>query len=334
MRWMRLGVVVAVPAMIACGRGDGVRIDQAALARFAAVPDRMDSEDEPAIPALVELGRHLYYETRLSLDESMSCNTCHDLAAYGVDGSPTSEGVRGDLGARNAPTVYHAAGHVAQFWDGRAANVEEQAKGPILNPVEMAMPSEEEVMARLRAIPEYVQAFEAAFPDDPNPMTYDNVAKAIGAFERGLVTPSRWDAYLAGDDDALTPEEKEGLETSLDAGCQGCHAGTYVGGNLFQRLGAVEPWPRQDDPGRFAVTGVEADRMLFKVPSLRNVAVTGPYYHDGSVRSLAEAVRLMGRHQLGRELTSEQVSSIVAYLSALTGEIPAAYVAPPNTTRQ
>lgn len=333
MKWMRFGVMAAVPAVIACGRGD-VRIDPEALTPFATVPDRMDAEDDPAIPAQVELGRHLYYETRLSLDESMSCNTCHDLAAYGVDGKSTSAGVRGELGGRNAPTVYHAAGHVAQFWDGRSPNVEEQAKGPILNPIEMAMPDEEEVMARLRAIPEYVQAFEAAFPDDPNPMTYDNLGKAIGAFERGLVTPSRWDAYLAGDEEALTPEERDGLAASLDAGCQGCHAGTYVGGGLFQRLGAVEPWPRQEDPGRFAVTGVDADRMLFKVPSLRNVAETAPYYHDGSVSSLEEAVRLMARHQLGRELTNEQVSSIVAYLSALTGEIPAGYVAPPNTAGQ
>jgi cytochrome c peroxidase len=330
MKWMRLAAVAAVPAFIACGGGEGDNIGPDALAPFASVPARMDVESNPAIPARVELGRHLYYDTRLSLDESMSCNTCHNLATYGVDGNPTSQGVSGELGGRNSPTVYHAAGHVAQFWDGRAADVEEQAKGPILNPVEMAMPSEREVMTRLRGIPEYVRAFEAAFPGDPNAMTYDNLGKAIGAFERGLVTPSRWDAYLAGNVDSLTPEERDGLAASLDAGCQACHAGAYVGGNMFQKLGTVEPWPSEADPGRYAVTGEDADRMMFKVPSLRNVAETGPYFHDGSVSTLWEAVRLMDTHQLGRVLTDDQIRRILMYLEALTGEIPADYIAQPE----
>ena len=161
-------------------------------------------------------------------------------------------------------------------------------------------------------------------------MTYDNLGKAIGAFERGLVTPSRWDAYLAGEEDALTPEEKDGLAAVLDAGCQACHAGAYLGGSMLQKLGTVEPWPSQADPGRFAVTGEEADRMMFKVPSLRNVAETGPYFHDGSVSTLWEAVQLMDMHQLGRALTDDQIRSIVVYLEALTGEIPADYIAPPE----
>ena len=330
MKWMRLAVVATVPAFIACGGGEGARIERDALVPFASVPDRMDVESNPAAPALVDLGRNLYYETRLSLDESMSCNTCHDLVTYGVDGNPTSAGISGELGGRNSPTVYHAAGHVAQFWDGRAADVEEQAKGPILNPVEMAMPSEREVMDRLGGIAEYVGAFEAAFPGDPNPMTYDNLGTAIGAFERGLVTPSRWDEYLAGEDDALTPDEKDGLAASLDAGCQTCHAGAYLGGNMFQKLGTVEPWPSQTDLGRFAVTGEEADRMMFKVPSLRNVARTGPYYHDGSVSTLWDAVQLMSTHQLGRALTDDQTRAILVYLEALTGEIPVDYIAPPE----
>jgi cytochrome c peroxidase len=288
----------------------------------------MAAADDPATPARVALGRMLYYDVRLSLDRTVSCNSCHPLDTYGVDHRPVSPGVNGQLGSRNSPSVYNAAGHVAQFWDGRAATVEEQAKGPIVNPVEMAMPDAAAVIERLRAIPEYRAAFAQAFPDEGDPLTYDNVGRAIGAFERRLVTPSRWDAYLGGDAGALTPAEREGLRTFVVVGCTACHSGTYVGGQMFQKVGLVEPWPDLGDAGRYAVTGRRGDQFVFKVPSLRNVAQTAPYFHDGRVETLEDAVRHMARYQLGRELRAPDVDAIVAWLRALTGTIPDEYVTP------
>ena len=324
-----LGVVLLAGLALACQRQQDVTIDPAQLAAFAPLPASVSSEANPVTPAKVDLGWRLYYETQLSADGSQSCNSCHLLDAYGADGKPVSTGVTGQQGGRNAPTVYNAAGHIAQFWDGRAPDVEEQAKGPILNPIEMAMPSPSDVLARLEKVPGYVDAFKAAFPDDPKPVSYDNLGRAIGAFERELLTPSRWDKYLAGDQTALTVEEKQGLKEFLDAGCQGCHNGPYMGGRMFQRMGLVTPWPREQDVGRFAVTQIPADSMVFKVPSLRNVAKTGPYFNTGEVASLDEGVRLMGRHQLGVELSDVQLASIIVFLGALTGDVPAKYVVPP-----
>ncbi len=226
-------------------------------------------------------------------------------------------GVGGQLGGRNAPTVFHAAGHLAQFWDGRAADVEEQAKGPILNPVEMGMPDGDAVVAKLSGIPEYVEAFAAAFPGEAEPLTYDNLGRAIGAFERGLLKPGRWDEFLAGDDDALTGAELAGLEAFLDSGCVACHSGPYLGGSMYQKLGLVKPWPGLTDEGRFEATGREADKYFFKVPSLRLIQHTGPYLHDGSVTDLREMVQLMAAHQTGVQLDDSKLDSIVAFLGAL-----------------
>jgi cytochrome c peroxidase len=194
----------------------------------------------------------------------------------------------------------------------------------------MAMPSEKQVIAVLKSMPEYVDAFEKAFPEVKDPISYDNMAKAIGAFERKLVTPSRWDKFLRGDQAALTPEEKIGLNDYLESGCQSCHAGTYLGGNQYQRLGAAKPWPDTSDPGREKVTKSQADRMIFKVPSLRNIDRTAPYYHDGKVEKLEDAIARMGEYQLGRNLTPEKSQSIATFLRALTGEIPADYVRKPE----
>jgi cytochrome c peroxidase len=244
--------------------------------------------------------------------------------------SPTpldSTGQRGRLGSRNAPTVYNAAGFFSQFWDGRAATAEEQVGGPLLNPVEMGMGSGSEVERALRAMPEYVRSFAAAFPDDRQPVTFANAGRAIASFERGLVTPSRWDDYLRGDANALTPAEKAGLKTFLDVGCMVCHTGRYLGGSMFERLGVVEPWPNQSDRGRSAVTGRSEDAMMFKVPTLRNVAKTAPYFHDGSASTLDEAVTRMGRHQLGLELAPNETRSIVTWLESLTGALPTEYIA-------
>jgi cytochrome c peroxidase len=272
----------------------------------------------------------LYYETRLSTDQKISCNSCHELEKYGVDGQATSDGHKGQKGDRNSPTVYNAAGHVAQFWDGRAPDVEEQAKGPIMNPVEMAMPNEKVVVAVLKSMPEYVRAFRAAFPAEKDPVTLNNMAKAIGAFERKLITPSRWDKFLEGDQAALTPAEKLGFNTFFTAGCQTCHSGALLGASFYQRLGVIKPYPDQSDLGRFQLTKSEGDKMVFKVPSLRNIEKTGPYFHNGKVGSLSDAVERMAEYQIGRKLSDAEIQSIVTWLKSLTGEIPAEYIHPPK----
>jgi len=319
------------PAGAAAARTPRTDINPRLLRRFKPVRAELhaDATAEPS-QAQVDLGRMLFFDKRLSKDRDLSCNSCHDLARYGVDGEVTSVGAKGQRGNRNSPTVYHAAGHVRSFWDGRAESVEEQAKGPILNPAEMAMPDGKFVVEQLRRIPGYVAAFATAFPGDKDPLSYDNVGTAIGAFERGLVTPARWDRYLAGDKTVLTPEEIGGLALFTDLGCITCHTGEFVGGSTMQKAGVVQPWPNQKDQGRFEVTKQDSDRMIFKVPSLRNVAKTGPYFHDGSAKTLDEAVLVMARHQLGEELPPEDVAAIVTWLGSLTGELPASYIVEPT----
>jgi len=306
-----------------------VTIDPLELRVFQPLPESIPSEKNPMTDAKETLGRMLYYEPRLSKGQDISCNSCHKLDTYGVDLQPTSDGHKGKRGDRNSPTVYNAAGHFVQFWDGRAADVEEQAKGPVMNPVEMAMPSEKRVVAVLKSMPEYVDSFKEAFPDDKDPINYDNMAKAIGAFERKLVTPSRWDKFLGGDSRALTNEEKAGFKVFMETGCQSCHAGMYLGGRFYQVLGLAKPWPDTSDPGREKVTRNAADRMMFKVPGLRNIAETRPYYHNGKVETLEQAVSRMAEYQLGNILNPGQVGSIVTWLKALTGEIPIEYIKMP-----
>ncbi len=299
-------------------------VDRKRLAVFQSLPEVVASEANPVTDEKVALGKMLYFEERLSKNQDVSCNSCHALDEYGVDGEATSPGHKGQRGDRNSPTVYNAAGHALQFWDGRAKDVEEQALGPITNPVEMALASGDVAVAVLKSIPGYAEAFAKAFPGQEDPITFDNVGKAIGAFERKLVTPSRFDAFLAGQDDALTDDEKKGLNVFMDVGCTTCHMGAYVGGAMLQKLGLHQPWPNLKDEGRFAVTKNEAERFFFKVPSLRNIAKTGPYFHDGSVASLDEAVRLMAKHQTTRELSDEEVGLVVTFLNALTGDLPGA----------
>ncbi len=301
----------------------------AEMATFGVVPAAMTTAATPVSDAQVRLGRTLYYETLLSNGHDVSCNSCHPLNAWGSDGRARSLGDHGQPGGRNAPTVYNAAGHVAQFWDGRAPDVEAQAIGPILNPAEMSMPDSTAVLQHLRDSPAYRAAFAAAFPNEARPISYVNVGRAIGAFERGLVTPSRWDHFQQGDTAALTLPEREGLRAFMSAGCQTCHSGAYVGGGTFQKAGLVTPWPTQSDSGRMKITGNSADLFVFKVPSLRNVEKTAPYFHDGSVADLNTAVRLMARHQLGRNLSDADVAAIVTWLHTLTGPIPVEYVAQP-----
>jgi cytochrome c peroxidase len=330
-------VPVVTPAAVAAALGDAGKevqvsgeINPRQLRRFQPVTSPYEGNVDPVTAAKVSLGRQLYFDVRLSKDRDLSCNSCHDLDAYGVDSQPTSTGHKKQHGGRNSPTVFNASLNFSQFWDGRAPDVEEQAKGPILNPIEMAMPDAASVETTLRGVPEYQAAFKAAFPGEAQPLTYMNVGKAIGAFERGLVTPGRWDRYLKGEKDALTAHEKEGLKTFLNVGCMVCHTGVALGGSMFERAGAVEPWPNQSDKGRANVTHAAGDEMMFKVPTLRNVVKTGPYFHDGSATSIDEAVRLMGKHQLGIDLQPEEVSAIVAWLGSLTATPPADYIKKPK----
>ncbi|MDD3652090.1 cytochrome-c peroxidase [Immundisolibacter sp.] len=293
--------------------------------------------DNPSTPAKIELGRRLYFDPRLSADGTVSCNSCHDLDKGGVDGLPVSLGVTGKMGGRNAPTVWNAAFNSTQFWDGRAATLEEQAQGPVTNPVEMAMPGGEAVADRLKAIPDYLAAFARAFPDDPQP-SLRNAGRAIAAFERTLITPgSAYDRHEQGDKTALSAQQQRGLATFTEVGCVACHSGPAFNGpqaslppgtGFYQRFPTytdsllVARYALDQDPGRYAVTHNEADRHMFKVPTLRNVALTAPYFHTGSVPTLPEAVRVMGKVQLDRDLTEQQVEDIVAFLGALTGPFP------------
>lgn len=326
---MRRCRVAAFAAVLVAHAVSADPLVERARQAFAPLPAGTTAPADPATEAEVALGRMLYFDARLSKNHDVACDTCHRLDSYGVDGQPTSAGHRGLRGPRNAPTVYNAALHVAQFWDGRAADVEAQARSPVLDRFEMAMPDEAAVVAVLRSIPGYAPRFAEAFPGEAQPITYDNVARAIGAFERRLVTPSRFDRFLEGDAGALGAQEKRGLETFLDTGCTACHNGPLVGGALFQKLGLVEP-VASEDRGRAEVTGKATDEFFFKVPSLRNVEKTGPWFHDGSVGTLDMAVRLMARHQLGRTLSGAEAASIVAFLRALTGDLPEAYVARPE----
>lgn len=300
------------------------------LMMFKPLPAEAPSPDNELSEARINLGRMLYYETRISANGKMSCNTCHVLDKYGQDNLPFSPGHEGKLGGRSSPSTYNAALHVAQFWDGRAPSVEEQAKGPVLNPIEMGMPSADHVVKVLKSIPGYVEAFKAAFPGESEPVNYDNFGKAVGAFERKLVTPSRWDEYLKGKKDALTAAEQKGFETFAKAGCVTCHNGPAVGGAMYQKLGLIKSWPELKDAGRFEATKQESDKHFFKVPSLRNITETGPYLHDGSVKSLEDMVKKMGEFQLGKALSDEEVASIVTFLKSLKGEIPKDYIAQPK----
>jgi cytochrome c peroxidase len=298
---------------------------------LGVLPDRMPGAESDT-PELVALGRSLWFEKRLSATGTQSCNDCHRLDGdrpTGADGEETSGGAKGTRGTRNSPSVKNAGYHLAQFWDGRARTLEEQAEKPILNPVEMAMPSAAAAEAALRAAPEYAAPFAAAFPGEAGPVTFRNTARALAAFERTLRTDDRLDDFLEGDLDALSHREAAGLKLFLATGCTTCHNSPTVGANQYQLLGLVKAWETKDE-GRFAVTRNEEDRKKFKVPSLRNAVATGPWFHDGSVDRLDEAVRKMAWHQLGKELTDDEIASIVAFLGALADR--SGPVAPPASS--
>jgi cytochrome c peroxidase len=286
---------------------------------FGPLPEKMPGSENDT-PARIELGKQLYFDNRLSVNDSQSCNTCHrlDENRAGVDNEKTSLGAHGKRGDRNSPTTLNAGFHFAQFWDGREPDLKSQAKGPVLNPVEMAMPAEPAMVAKLSGIDEYKELFGKAFPDAEEPITYDNMAEAIAAFERTLITKDRFDDFMKGDDKALTAKELKGLETFLTIGCITCHMGPVIGGNTYQKVGLIHPYENTEDKGRFVVTKDEADLYKFKVPSLRNIELTAPYLHDGALKTLPGVVWKMGYMQLDKQLTPDEVESIVAFLKSMT----------------
>jgi len=304
--------------------------DWQALPEVAPAP-----ADNPTTPEKVELGRMLYMDPRFSSTGTVSCNSCHNVMLGGEDNRSVSMGVHGQTGGRSSPTVWNSAFSSSQFWDGRAATLEDQAKGPVTNPIEMGMSELEEAMNRVRAIPGYRPYFEKAFGGE-NPMTVDNAARAVAAFERSLITPnSPYDRYVKGNSEAMSQQQIRGMATFAEIGCAGCHSGPAFSGpsmeagkGFFMKFPTftdsdyVKDYKFMDDGGRFAVTGKESDRDFWKVPTLRNIEVTAPYFHNGSVKTLSEAVQVMAKTQLNIDLSEQQTADITAFLSALTGEFP------------
>ncbi len=296
-------------------------------------------------PARVDLGRMLYFDPRLSKSHAIACNSCHMVGLGGVDLQETSIGHQWQRGGRNAPTVLNAIFNSAQFWDGRAKNLEEQAGGPLVNPIEMGT-TEMHAVEQLRGIPGYVQAFTRAFPESGEPVTFANARNAIALFEATLLTPDApFDRYLRGDGSALTSAQKKGLELFIDKGCAGCHSGINVGGGQYAPFGVVErPGAEilpETDKGRFAVTRTVSDEYVFKVPTLRNIDLTAPYFHSGKVWDLRQAVAIMGTSQLGAHLGDDEIDLIAGFLHTLTGvqprivypELPASVASTPRPER-
>jgi cytochrome c peroxidase len=286
----------------------------------------MATTEFPVTPERVRLGHALFFDPRISADGTESCSRCHLSALCGTDGLPKSVGVHGQTLPRNAPTVLNAGLNFKQHWDGVFATVEEQAKKALLSPA-FGNPDFPTAMGRVKAIPGYAALFQQAFPGEADPISEDNWGKAIGAYERTLVSPSRFDDYLGGKSDALSVAERKGLRTFIDTGCVDCHSGRGVGGGGFRKFGvASDYWQAtgsQDvDKGRFLLTNDPADLYKFKVAGLRNVAATPPYFHDGSVNALPKAVRIMAKVQLDVDLSNAEVDEIVTFLGSLTGTLP------------
>lgn len=306
---------------------------------FKPIPESApEIKGNPLTPEKLELGKMLYFEPRLSASGLISCNTCHNLGAGGVDLQETSVGHAWQKGPRNAPTVLNSVFNIAQFWDGRAKDLAEQAKGPMQATVEMNN-SPKMVLATLKSMPAYREQFKKSFPGEDEPITFDNTVKAIEVYESTLLTPgSRFDLYIKGDESALSADEKEGLRLFVDKGCAGCHNGINLGGNGYFPFGLVEK-PAEEirppgDKGRFKVTKTKSDEYVFKVPTLRNIELTAPYFHSGKVWDLKEAVTVMGTAQLGQKLTDEEAGKIVTFLGTLTGKQPEVIypVLPPSTS--
>ncbi|GAA0593337.1 cytochrome-c peroxidase [Caenispirillum bisanense] len=343
-RMMRLAMVMtALPLVLGATTAMAAQIDDKALMAtanelFEPIPQVVPKVAGNAVTGeKVELGKMLFFDPRLSASQLLSCNTCHNLGMGGDDNLETSIGHGWQKGPRNSPTVLNAVLNAAQFWDGRAEDLRSQAKGPIQAGVEMNnQPAV--VVETLKSIPEYVAHFERAFPGEKDPVTFDNVAMAIEAFEATLITPaSPFDQYLEGNPNAMTEQQKRGLKTFVDAGCAACHGGVNLGGQEYYPFGVVQR-PGADilppgDKGRYAVTATADDEYVFRAVPLRNVALTAPYFHSGTVWDLKQAVAVMGTAQLGRELSGAEVDDITAFLHALTGQQPRVEypILPPST---
>ena len=319
-----LAAVLALPALGAPPKED---LLTQARKSFKVLPARAPAaKDNATYPAKVELGRMLFFEPRLSASQLISCNTCHNLSLGGGDMQETSVGHGWQKGPRNAPTVLNAVFNVAQFWDGRAEDLKAQAKGPVQASVEMNN-KPARVVETLKSIPGYLPHFARAFPGEQDPVTFDNMARAIEAFEATLLTPDApLDRYLRGDRKALAAGQQQGLALFMAKGCDACHGGVNLGGDAYYQFGVVEaPTAEQRPPGdtgRFKVTSSDADRYSFRSPSLRNVALTPPYFHSGKVWTLQEAVKVMGADQLGVALTADEAERITEFLRGLTGTQP------------
>ncbi|WP_371223889.1 cytochrome-c peroxidase [Roseovarius sp. 2305UL8-3] len=315
----------AILALAATG-ANAAELREQAKELFQALPSTVPAvADNPITPEKVELGKGLFFDPRMSASGVFSCNSCHNLATGGDDNLETSIGHGWQRGPRNAPTVLNSVFNEAQFWDGRAADLAEQAKGPVQAGVEMAN-TPDNVLATLNSMPQYVDWFKAAFPDEEAPVTFDNFAKAIEAFEATLITPAPFDAWLNGDDNAMSDDQLAGLETFIDIGCASCHSGVNIGGHGYYPFGLIEK-PGADvlpvgDKGRFAVTETISDEYVFRASPLRNIAVTAPYFHSGKVWDLKVAVQIMAESQLGEEISDAQADQVVAFLDSLTGTVP------------
>ncbi|NWO08162.1 MAG: cytochrome-c peroxidase [Alteromonadaceae bacterium] len=318
---------LALGAAVAAGPVMASELMDRANSQFEPIPKQPPVIDGNELTqAKVELGKMLFFEPRLSSSHLISCNTCHNVGLGGDDELPTSIGHGWQKGPRNSPTVFNAVFNAAQFWDGRAADLAEQAKGPIQAGVEMSS-TPARVESTLKSMPEYIERFEDAFPSQDDPVTFDNMATAIEAYEATLITPDApFDQYLRGDEDALSSVEKEGLTLFMDRGCTVCHNGVNLGGQDYYPFGLVSRPGGQilpeGDKGRFAVTETATDEYVFRAAPLRNIELTAPYFHSGAVWSLEEAVAVMGTAQLGTELNDKDVDSIVAFLKTLTGTVP------------
>lgn len=286
---------------------------------FGIIPDKMPGSENDTIP-MINLGRKLYFDTRLSVNDNQSCNTCHKLLnkKAGVDNLKLSPGVFGKLFPRNTPTVLNSGFQFAQFWDGRVTTLEEQVIVPLFNPLQMAIPDEKYLVDKLSSFTEYKDLFNKAFPDKTDKITIKQITSSISAFQRTFKTSDRFDDFQKGRYQSLSFEEIKGLEVFLATGCANCHKGQLLGGNSFQKIGIKSDYKNTNDTGRFAITANEEDLYVFKVPSLRNIARTAPYFHDGSINTLDQAVKKMAELQLGKNLSEEEVESIVTFLNALT----------------
>jgi cytochrome c peroxidase len=312
-----ISLVMTVFALMTC-RGDDIAALRARANQvFGPLPAQMPGAEQDT-PAMVRLGRKLFIDKRLSADKTVSCDTCHPLIGSGAYPGPIARGVFGRRGERNSPTVFNAGLQFAQFWDGRAADLVAQAKAPMFNPNEMNIPAQSELLQRLRAVGAYQNLFPQAFPQEPDPVTIESLARALAAFERTLITHDRFDDFLEGRKLALNREERKGLKTFLETGCGKCHNGPRLGGTSFQRLGVYHAYANTNDLGRARVTHDESDDYKFKVPSLRNVALTAPYFNDGQVGTLDSAVRQMAYLQLDLQLSPADVESITTFLHTLS----------------